>query len=53
MFDFNCDSVEEYLYESKTQSICVPPKDGGSIFELDIFKIHHNLLDVLTKQHKA
>ncbi|MCA6070926.1 MAG: DUF1926 domain-containing protein [Endomicrobium sp.] len=35
---------------SKTQSIYAPPKDSGSIFECDIFKIHHNLLDVLTRR---
>jgi alpha-amylase len=52
VFDFNCDSHEEYLYESKAQNIYVLPSNGGSIFEWDIFKFHHNLLDVLTRRYE-
>ncbi|MDR2818904.1 MAG: DUF1926 domain-containing protein [Endomicrobium sp.] len=53
VFDFNCDSREEYLYESKTQNIYVSPSNGGSIFEWDVFKFHHNLLDVLTRRYES
>ncbi|MDR2395859.1 MAG: DUF1926 domain-containing protein [Endomicrobium sp.] len=53
VFDFNCDSHEEYLYESKTQNIYVLPSNGGSIFEWDVFKFHHNLLDVLTRRYES
>lgn len=49
-FDFDCDMEDEYLYESKTHNIYVKAGCGGSIFEFDILKINHNLLDVLTRR---
>jgi alpha-amylase len=51
--DFNYDSADEYLFESKTQNIYVSPSSGGSIFEWDILKINHNILDVLTKRYES
>ncbi|MDR1474091.1 MAG: DUF1926 domain-containing protein [Endomicrobium sp.] len=53
VFDFNCDSQDECLYESKTQNIYISPSNGGSIFEWDIFEFHHNLLDVLTRRYES
>ncbi|MDR3256976.1 MAG: DUF1926 domain-containing protein [Endomicrobium sp.] len=53
IFDFNCDSVDEYLFESKMQNIYVSPAVGGSIFEWDIFQINHNLLNVLTRRYES
>jgi alpha-amylase len=52
-FDFDCDSGEEYLYESKTHNIYVSPLRGGTIFEFDLFKINRNFLDVLTRRYEA
>ncbi len=52
VFDFNCDIADEYLYESKTQNIYIQ-LSGGSIFEWDLFKVNHNLLDVLTRRYEA
>lgn len=52
-FDFDCDMEDEYLYESKTQNIYVKADHGGSIFEFDILKINHNLLDVLTRRYES
>ncbi|MCL1972769.1 MAG: DUF1926 domain-containing protein [Endomicrobia bacterium] len=51
--DFDCDMENEYLYESKTQNIYVKADRGGSIFEFDILKISHNLLDVLTRRYES
>jgi alpha-amylase len=51
--DFDCDSADEFLYESKSQNIYVSPDKGGSIFEWDIFKINHNLLNVLTRRYEC
>jgi alpha-amylase len=53
VFDFNCDSRNECLYESKTQNIYISPLNGGSIFEWDIFEFHRNLLDVLTRRYES
>lgn len=52
-FDFDCDSEEEYIYESKTQNIYVKADHGGSIIEFDILKINHNFLDVLTRRYES
>ncbi|MDR1942436.1 MAG: DUF1926 domain-containing protein [Endomicrobium sp.] len=53
VFDFDCDYGDEYLYESKTHNIYVSPLRGGTIFEFDLFKINHNLCDVLTRRYEA
>ncbi|MCL2145298.1 MAG: DUF1926 domain-containing protein [Endomicrobia bacterium] len=52
IFDFDCDMENEYLYESKFHNIYVKADKGGSIFEFDILKINHNLLDVLTRRYE-
>lgn len=51
--DLDCDTKDEYLYESKTQNIYVKPSAGGTVFEWDIFKINHNLLDTLTRRYES
>ena len=51
-FDFDCDTSDEFLYESKNQNIYVDSCSGGSIFEFDILKINHNLSDVLTRRYE-
>ncbi|MDR2426690.1 MAG: DUF1926 domain-containing protein [Endomicrobium sp.] len=53
VFDFDCDMEDEYLYESKSQNIYVKAGLGGGIFEFDILKINHNLLDVLTRRYES
>jgi alpha-amylase len=53
VFDFDCDAQNEYLYESKTHNIYVKADLGGGIFEFDILKINHNLLDVLTRRYES
>jgi alpha-amylase len=53
VFDLDCDMENEYLYESKSHNIYVKADSGGSIFEFDILKINHNLLDVLTRRYES
>ncbi|MCL2334743.1 MAG: DUF1926 domain-containing protein, partial [Endomicrobia bacterium] len=52
-FDFDCDGCDEYLYESAGQNLYAKPSCGGTIFEWDLFKIKHNLLDALTRRYEA
>lgn len=52
-YDLDCDGEEEYLYESQTQNIYIKPSAGGTIFEYDLLKINHNLLDVLTRRYES
>lgn len=51
--DFDCDTKDEYLYESKIQNIYVKPSAGGTIFEWDMFKINQNILDTLTRRYES
>jgi len=52
-FDFDCDTCDEYLYESAAQNLYVKPSSGGTLFEWDLLKIHYNLLDVLTRRYES
>ncbi|MDD5021136.1 MAG: DUF1926 domain-containing protein [Endomicrobiaceae bacterium] len=50
--DFDCDGVDELLYESKIQNIYVA-QTGGTIFEFDLLKKNHNLFNVLTRRYEG
>jgi alpha-amylase len=50
--DFDCDGVDELLYESKIQNIYVR-QTGGTIFEFDLLKKNHNLFNVLTRRYEG
>ena len=52
-YGFDCDTKDEYLYESKIQNIYVKPSAGGTIFEWDMFKINQNILDTLTRRYES
>lgn len=53
ILDFNCDTHDEYIYESRSQNIYAQPYNGGSIFEWDVFKFSHNFADVLTRRYES
>ncbi|MDR3112020.1 MAG: DUF1926 domain-containing protein [Elusimicrobiota bacterium] len=53
VFDFNCDSKDEYIFESEYQNFYISLANGGSLFEWDILKIEHNILNVLTRIYEA
>jgi len=50
--DFDCDGMDEFLYESKIQNIYVR-QTGGTIFEFDILKKNYNLSNVLTRRYEG
>lgn len=51
--DFDCDSVNELLYESSNQDIYVDCDNGGSIFEFDILSEKYNFSNVLTRRYEG
>jgi len=51
--DFDCDGVDEFLYESENQNIYVDSEQGGSIFEFDILKKNYNFLNILTRRYEG
>ncbi len=50
--DFDCDNIDELLYESKIQNIYVR-QAGGTIFEFDILNKNYNLSNVLTRRYEG
>jgi alpha-amylase len=51
--DFDCDSVDEFLYEDKNKNIYVDAACGGTIFEFDILSKNYNLSNVLTRRYES
>ena len=51
--DFDCDGVDELLYESETQNIYVDLENGGSIFEFDVLRKNYNFSNVLTRRYES
>lgn len=51
--DFDCDCVDEFLYESKNQNIYIDTENGGSIFEFDVLSKNYNLSNVLTRRYEG
>ena len=51
--DFDCDTVDELLYESSIQDIYVDKQNGGSIFEFDILNKKYNFSNVLTRRYEG
>lgn len=51
--DFDCDNVDEILYESSNQNIYVDADNGGSIFEFDILSKKYNFSNVLTRRYEG
>lgn len=51
--DFDCDNVDEFLYESLNQNIYVDADNGGSIFEFDILNKKYNFSNVLTRRYEG
>jgi alpha-amylase len=50
--DFDCDAINELLYESENQNIYVDLENGGSIFEFDVLKKNYNFSNVLTRRYE-
>ena len=50
--DFDCDAIDELLYESENQNIYVDLENGGSIFEFDVLKKNYNFSNVLTRRYE-
>ncbi len=51
--DFDCDTIDEFLYESSNQDIYVDVQNGGSIFEFDILSKKYNFSNVLTRRYEG
>ena len=51
--DFDCDGVDELLYESEKQNIYVDLENGGSIFEFDVLRKNYNFSNVLTRRYES
>ena len=51
--DFDCDTTDEFLYESVKQDIYVDEQNGGSIFEFDILNKRYNFLNILTRRYEG
>ncbi|MFA6913822.1 MAG: alpha-amylase/4-alpha-glucanotransferase domain-containing protein [Endomicrobiia bacterium] len=51
--DFDCDNVDEFLYEDKNKNIYVDSASGGTIFEFDILYKNYNFSNVLTRHYES
>ncbi|MGE4385334.1 MAG: alpha-amylase/4-alpha-glucanotransferase domain-containing protein [Endomicrobiaceae bacterium] len=50
--DFDCDGLDEFLYEDKNKNIYVDAACGGTIFEFDIMSKNYNFSNVLTRRYE-
>lgn len=53
VIDFNCDGMQEIIFETKSASFFFSPSNGGTLLELDFKPKSFNLLNVISRKKEA
>ncbi len=53
LIDFDCDSRQELIVDTRSASYYLDPWRGGSLFEWDVRGSAHNLVSVMTRREEA